>query len=30
VLAATLLFGLAMSALCLWFATRRAIRNLAA
>jgi len=30
VLAATLLFGLAMSVLCLWFATRRAIRDLAA
>jgi DHA3 family macrolide efflux protein-like MFS transporter len=30
VLAATLVFGLAMSVLCLWFATRRAIRDLAA
>jgi hypothetical protein len=30
VLTATLLFGLAMSALCLWFATRRPIRTLAA
>jgi DHA3 family macrolide efflux protein-like MFS transporter len=30
VLTATLVFGLAMSALCLWFATRRAIRGLAA
>jgi MFS family permease len=30
VLVATLLFGLSMSFLCLWFATRRAIRNLAA
>jgi MFS transporter, DHA3 family, macrolide efflux protein len=30
VLVATLIFGLAMSALCLWFATRRAIRDLAA
>jgi MFS family permease len=30
VLAATLVFGLAMSFLCLWFATRRAIRDLAA
>jgi len=30
VLTATLLFGLAMSALCLWFATRRAIRMLSA
>jgi MFS transporter, DHA3 family, macrolide efflux protein len=30
VLTATLLFGLAMSALCLWFATRRAIRTLSA
>jgi DHA3 family macrolide efflux protein-like MFS transporter len=30
VLVATLVFGLAMSVLCLWFATRRAIRDLAA
>jgi DHA3 family macrolide efflux protein-like MFS transporter len=30
VLAATLVFGLAMSVLCLWFATRRAIRDLVA
>jgi hypothetical protein len=30
VLTATLVFGLAMSALCLWFASRRAIRTLAA
>jgi MFS family permease len=30
VLTATLLFGLAMSGLCLWFATRRPIRALAA
>ena len=30
VLVATLLFGIAMSVLCLWFATRRAIRGLAA
>jgi DHA3 family macrolide efflux protein-like MFS transporter len=30
VLVATLVFGLAMSALCAWFATRRAIRSLAA
>jgi MFS transporter, DHA3 family, macrolide efflux protein len=30
VLTATLVFGLAMSALCAWFATRRAIRALAA
>jgi MFS family permease len=30
VLTATMLFGLAMSALCAWFATRRAIRTLAA
>jgi MFS family permease len=30
VLVATLIFGLAMSVLCLWFATRRAIRDLAA
>ncbi len=30
VLVATLVFGLAMSVLCLWFATRRAIRGLAA
>jgi MFS family permease len=30
VLAATLLFGLSMSVLCLWFATRRPIRTLAA
>jgi MFS family permease len=30
VLVATLLFGLAMAVLCLWFATRRAIRGLAA
>jgi hypothetical protein len=30
VLVATLVFGLAMSVLCLWFATRRAIRYLAA
>jgi MFS transporter, DHA3 family, macrolide efflux protein len=30
VLVATLAFGLAMSLLCLWFATRRAIRDLAA
>jgi len=30
VLTATLVFGLAMSALCAWFATRRAIRVLAA
>jgi MFS family permease len=30
VLTATLAFGLAMSVLCLWFATRRAIRTLAA
>lgn len=30
VLTATLVFGLAMSALCAWFATRRAIRTLAA
>lgn len=30
VLTATLLFGLSMSALCLWFATRRPIRHLAA
>jgi MFS transporter, DHA3 family, macrolide efflux protein len=30
VLTATLVFGLAMSALCLWFATRRPIRTLAA
>jgi DHA3 family macrolide efflux protein-like MFS transporter len=30
VLTATLAFGLTMSALCLWFATRRAIRGLAA
>jgi hypothetical protein len=30
ILTATLVFGLSMSALCLWFATRRAIRTLAA
>ena len=30
VLVATLVFGLAMSVLCLWFATRRAIRDLVA
>jgi MFS family permease len=30
VLAATLVFGATMAALCLWFATRRAIRGLAA
>ena len=30
VLVATLIFGLAMSVMCLWFATRRAIRDLAA
>jgi DHA3 family macrolide efflux protein-like MFS transporter len=30
VLVATLVFGLTMSVLCLWFATRRAIRDLAA
>jgi MFS family permease len=30
VLTATLVFGLAMSALCLWFVTRRTIRTLAA
>jgi MFS family permease len=30
VLVATLMFGLAMSVLCLWFATRRAIRDLVA
>jgi DHA3 family macrolide efflux protein-like MFS transporter len=30
VLVATLVFGLAMSLLCLWFATRRAIRDLVA
>ena len=30
VLAATAMFGLSMSALCLWFATRRALRSLAA
>ena len=30
VLTATLLFGLSMSVLCLWFATRRPIRHLAA
>ena len=30
VLTATLVFGLAMSALCVWFATRRPIRTLAA
>jgi MFS transporter, DHA3 family, macrolide efflux protein len=30
VLTATLVFGLAMSALCLWFASRRAIRHLVA
>ncbi|HEY3531182.1 MAG TPA: MFS transporter [Nocardioides sp.] len=30
VLTATLVFGLAMSLLCLWFATRRAIRSLVA
>lgn len=30
VLVATLVFGLAMSALCLWFATRRAVRTLVA
>ena len=30
VLVATLIFGLAMSVLCWWFATRRAIRDLAA
>jgi MFS family permease len=30
VLTATLLFGLSMSALCLWYATRRPIRTLAA
>jgi MFS transporter, DHA3 family, macrolide efflux protein len=30
VLVATLVFGLTMSVLCLWFATRRAIRGLAA
>jgi DHA3 family macrolide efflux protein-like MFS transporter len=30
VLTATLLFGVSMSALCLWFATRRPIRSLAA
>jgi MFS transporter, DHA3 family, macrolide efflux protein len=30
VLTATLVFGLAMSVLCVWFATGRAIRTLAA
>jgi hypothetical protein len=30
VLTATLLFGLSMSALCLWFATRRPLRTLVA
>jgi hypothetical protein len=30
VLTATMIFGVSMSALCLWFATRRAIRTLAA
>ena len=30
VLTATLVFGLAMAVLCLWFATRRAIRTLVA
>jgi DHA3 family macrolide efflux protein-like MFS transporter len=30
VLTATAAFGLSMSALCLWFATRRAMRSLAA
>ena len=30
VLVATVVFGLAMSVLCLWFATRRAIRDLVA
>jgi hypothetical protein len=30
VLVATVVSGLAMSALCLWFATRRAIRDLVA
>jgi hypothetical protein len=30
VLVATLVFGLAMSVLCLWFATRQAIRDLVA